>query len=104
MGPAFRQRRTTNDQRLAAPGLQVTRSCSFSPQKYLNTIDLAAVFMTEGKRVLAAEAILSGVATIDPEDEPREDERRYDTRTESERTQDGVLEGLVREHSRLVYR
>jgi len=60
--------------------------------------------MTEGKRVLAAEAILSGVATIDPEDEPREDERRYDTRTESERTQDGVLEGLVREHSRLVYR
>lgn len=43
------------------------------------------VFMSEGRRVVAGEAILSGVATI-------------------ERSPDEVLEGLVREHSRLVYR
>lgn len=41
--------------------------------------------MSEGRRVVAGEAILSGVATI-------------------ERSPDEVLEGLVREHSRLVYR
>jgi len=41
--------------------------------------------MCEGKRVVAEEAILSGLATID-------------------RSQDQMLEALVREHSRLVYR
>ena len=41
--------------------------------------------MSEGKRVVAGEAILSGLATID-------------------RSQDQILERLVREHSRLVYR
>ena len=41
--------------------------------------------MSEGKRVAAGEAILSGLATI-------------------ERSQDRMLEALVREHSRLVYR
>ena len=41
--------------------------------------------MSEGKRVVAGEAILSGLATID-------------------RSQDQILEALVREHSRLVYR
>lgn len=41
--------------------------------------------MTEGRRVLATEAILSGAAT-------------------AERSRDEVLEALVRAHSRLVYR
>jgi RNA polymerase sigma-70 factor, ECF subfamily len=41
--------------------------------------------MSEGKRVVAGEAILSGLATI-------------------ERSRDQLLEALVREHSRLVYR
>ena len=41
--------------------------------------------MSEGRRVLATEAILSGTAT-------------------AERSRDEVLEALVREHSRLVYR
>ena len=52
--------------------------------------------------MLAGEAILGGAATID---------RNKDVRTENERSQverqvesDAVLEALVREHSRLVYR
>ncbi len=100
MGPAFRHRRTTNDQRLCRPGLQVILSCSFSLQKYLNTIDRAAVFMSEGRRVLAGEAILNGAATIGH----RAYERSDDGRGESERALDETLEALVREHSRLVYR
>lgn len=50
--------------------------------------------MTEGKPVVAGEAILSGVATI---------ERSEDERSRVERTNQ-MLEALVREHSRLVYR
>ncbi len=46
--------------------------------------------MTEGRQVVAGEAILSGVATIE--------------RSEYERSRDAILETLVREHSRLVYR
>ncbi len=46
--------------------------------------------MIEGRRVVAGEAILSSVATIDG--------------SEAERNRDGMLEALVREHSRLVYR
>ena len=46
--------------------------------------------MSEGRRVLAGEAILSGTATAG--------------RSEFERTQDDVLEEMVRQHSRLVYR
>jgi RNA polymerase sigma-70 factor, ECF subfamily len=56
------------------------------------------VFMNEGRRVLAGEAILSGAATIN---------RTKDERSQVERSQvesDAVLEALVREHSRLVYR
>jgi RNA polymerase sigma-70 factor, ECF subfamily len=49
--------------------------------------------MSEGRRVLAGEAILSGAATIDHSDEHSHD-----------RSHDEVLEALVREHSRLVYR
>ena len=45
--------------------------------------------MSEGRRVAAGEAILSGAATTD--------------RSECER-RDELLEGLVRQHSRLVYR
>jgi RNA polymerase sigma-70 factor, ECF subfamily len=45
--------------------------------------------MSEGRRVLAGEAILSGAATI---------EHSHD------RSHDEALEALVREHSRLVYR
>jgi len=43
------------------------------------------VFMVEGRRLVAGEAILSGVQS-------------------EERSRDEVLEALVREHSRLVYR
>src|ERR1035438_8552960 len=50
----------------------------------------AAVFMSEGIRVVAGEATLSGQATTD--------------RSGVDRGRDEVLETLVREHSRLVYR
>jgi RNA polymerase sigma-70 factor, ECF subfamily len=46
--------------------------------------------MSEGRRVLAGEAILSGAATTD--------------RSACERSADELLEQLVRQHSRLVYR
>jgi RNA polymerase sigma-70 factor (ECF subfamily) len=63
---------------------QVSVQPAFSLQKYLNRIILKAVFMIEGRRVLATEAILSGAAT-------------------AERSRDEV-EALVRAHARLVYR
>jgi RNA polymerase sigma-70 factor (ECF subfamily) len=50
--------------------------------------------MIEGKRVVAGEAILSGVATLDGS---------KDERSEAERSRDQILETLVREHSRMVY-
>jgi len=50
--------------------------------------------MTEGKRVVAGEAILSDVATI----------RRSEVERSRDESNNDVLEGLVREHSRLVYR
>jgi RNA polymerase sigma-70 factor (ECF subfamily) len=68
-----------------AETLQATSLRTFSLQKFLNRIILKAVFMIEGRRVLAREAILSGAAT-------------------AERSRDEVLEALVRAHSRLVYR
>jgi len=74
---------TASRERCAWP-LQVTLLCSF-PEKYLNTLLSTTVFMNEGKQLLAGEAILSGAATV-------------------ERDQDEVLEDLVRQHSRLVYR
>jgi len=55
--------------------------------------------MSEGRQVVAGEAILSAAAAID---------RSKDERTENERTRvesnHDTLEALVREHSRLVYR
>ena len=46
--------------------------------------------MSEDRHVVAGEAILSGAAPIE--------------RTDNELSQDEMLEALVREHSRLVYR
>jgi RNA polymerase sigma-70 factor, ECF subfamily len=75
--------------------------------------------MSEGRQVVAGEAILSGAATIDPtkgdrtkHDRSKDDRVRDDPsqaeRTENERSQvesnRDTLEALVREHSRLVYR
>ena len=55
--------------------------------------------MTEDGRVVAGEAILSGLATID---------RRNNDRSDTDRSQvegrDAALEAMVRQHSRLVYR
>jgi RNA polymerase sigma-70 factor, ECF subfamily len=74
-------------------------------KKFLNTIGLRAVFMSEGKHVVAGEAILSGVATTD-----RTAERsRFETKNEAQakakdESMDVALEAMVREHSRLVYR
>jgi RNA polymerase sigma-70 factor, ECF subfamily len=65
--------------------LQVSAQPAFSLQKFLNRIIPDAVFMIEGRRVLAGEAILSGTAT-------------------AERSRDETIEALVRQHSRLVYR
>jgi RNA polymerase sigma-70 factor (ECF subfamily) len=70
--------------------------------------------MSEGRRVLAGEAILSGVATTDPSRTDRSKTDRSRTvhnregRTESEdgraESDYAALDALVREHSRLVYR
>jgi RNA polymerase sigma-70 factor (ECF subfamily) len=73
--------------------LQAPSSESFFFQKFLNTTKLQAVFMSEGKRVVAGEAILSGLATI----------RSNAAGNRLERTAE-MVETLVREHSRLVYR
>lgn len=56
--------------------------------------------MIEGKRVVAGEAILSGVATIDCTNK----DRGKSDRGRVECSRDEALEALVREHSRLVYR
>jgi RNA polymerase sigma-70 factor (ECF subfamily) len=58
-------------------------------ERFLNTNHAGSVFMSEGKRVVAGEAILSGLATI----EGGLVESRND-----------ALEALVQEHSRLIYR
>jgi RNA polymerase sigma-70 factor (ECF subfamily) len=63
---------------------------AFSFQKFLNTTGVWTVFMSEGERVVAGEAILSGVAT---EESSTDECSRQQT-----------VEALVREHSRLVYR
>ena len=65
--------------------LQAPSPRAFFPQKFLNTIALQAVFMIEGRRVLAGEAILNGAAT-------------------AECSEPNAVEELVQAHSRLVYR
>jgi RNA polymerase sigma-70 factor (ECF subfamily) len=65
--------------------MQVNQWLPFSLQKFLNKPHMEVVFMIEGRRLAAGEAILSGVKAI-------------------EHTKDEMLEALVREHSRLVYR
>jgi RNA polymerase sigma-70 factor (ECF subfamily) len=56
--------------------------------------------MDEAKHVAAGEAILSGAAAIDR----NENERNENERTENQRSDDEMVEALVRDHSRLVYR
>jgi RNA polymerase sigma-70 factor, ECF subfamily len=68
-------------------------------KKFLNANDLSAVFMIEGKRVLAGEAILSGVPAIDRTKDGRSD----DGRSKVEQT-GATVEALVHQHSRMVYR
>src|SRR3954469_10624535 len=65
--------------------MQVNQWLPFSLQKFLNKPHMEVVFMIEGRRLAAGEAILSGVKAI-------------------EHTKDEVLEALVRKHSHLVYR
>jgi RNA polymerase sigma-70 factor (ECF subfamily) len=69
--------------------LQATSLRAFSFQKFLNKTGSGTVFMNEGTRVLAGEAILNGAATVEHSRIEREKE---------------LLDALVREHSRLVYR
>jgi RNA polymerase sigma-70 factor, ECF subfamily len=59
-------------------------------KKFLNTTELYAVFMSEGRRLVAGDAILNDATTL---------VRRQDVRS-----QDQVVEDLVRQHARLVYR
>jgi RNA polymerase sigma factor (sigma-70 family) len=72
--------------------MQATSLSPFSLQKFLNKTPDRAVFMSEGRRVVAGEAILSGIATTDGETEGRLVDHAVSVET------------LVREHSRLVYR
>jgi RNA polymerase sigma-70 factor (ECF subfamily) len=67
---------------------------SRSSKDFLNRTIPRQVFMSEGKRVVVGEAILSGVATIQRNEAER-------GRTESNHD---LLEHLVLDHSRLVYR
>ena len=61
--------------------------------------------MDEAKHVAAGEAILSGAAAIDlSKNDRNENERNENERTENERSRDEMVEALVRDHSRLVYR
>jgi RNA polymerase sigma-70 factor, ECF subfamily len=63
-------------------------------QKFLNKSDPGAVFMSEGRRVLVGEAILSPVTTID----------RSHARLIRAEPENATVEDLVRQHSGLVYR
>jgi RNA polymerase sigma-70 factor, ECF subfamily len=56
----------------------------------MNKLSRPAVFMNEGRQLVAGEAILGETATL--------------VRSERSQSEDEVLEGLVRQHARLVYR
>jgi RNA polymerase sigma-70 factor (ECF subfamily) len=60
--------------------------------------------MNEGRRVLAGEAILSGAATIERDNNDRSKNDRTEHECSRVESRDSALEALVREHSRLVYR
>lgn len=77
--------------------LASTISTIVLPKKYLNKPHVPAVFMSEVKQLLAGEAVLSEAVTV-----PRSQDRGRES--SQDRTQDEVLEDLVRQHSRLVYR
>jgi RNA polymerase sigma-70 factor (ECF subfamily) len=64
---------------------QAISNLSVLPKKFLNNAVPVAVFMIEGKRLAAGEAVLSEAATV-------------------ARRPDEMIEELVRQHSRLVYR
>ena len=81
--------------------LQATSLRAFSRHKFLNTIQGGAVFMIEGRR-LAGEAILDG--TNIKCDRAGNAEAGCPTSRRSCEIWEAALEGLVREHSRLVYR
>jgi RNA polymerase sigma-70 factor (ECF subfamily) len=66
--------------------------------KFLNKTGATVVFMDEGRRVVAGEVLLNSLATSERSRVEHEDER-----IEAKR-RDAVLEQLVRQHSRLVYR
>ena len=75
-------------------------------KKFLNTAHGMAVFMIEGRRVLAAEATLSG-ATVTTERVQTEKSRFEASPIDSNQiacSEDEAVEALVRQHSRLVYR
>jgi RNA polymerase sigma-70 factor (ECF subfamily) len=60
--------------------------------------------MNEGRRVLTGEAILSGAATIERDNNDRSKNDRTEHECSRVEDHEAVLEALVREHSRLVYR
>jgi RNA polymerase sigma-70 factor, ECF subfamily len=76
---------------------------SFSLQKFLNIIQLRAVFMIEGRRVVTGEAILGGAATTDRirNDRIRNDRSRVESSGDAV---EALIEKLVCDHSQLVYR
>jgi len=60
--------------------------------------------MIEGRRVVAGEAILSGLATTDRGKIGRSKAASSRVETQVQSQEDAMLEVLVRQHSRLVYR
>jgi RNA polymerase sigma-70 factor, ECF subfamily len=75
--------------------------------KFLNKTGVVAVFMNEGTQVVAGEAILIGPATSERNRIERDDSVDAHEHSAVLRKQDALatlVEGLVREHSRLVYR
>jgi RNA polymerase sigma-70 factor, ECF subfamily len=76
--------------------LQSAHPQAFSQHKFPNANDPEAVFMIEGRRVVAGEAILSRPAATE-----RSNLERVEAR---DARRDEMLETLVRQYSRLVYR
>jgi RNA polymerase sigma-70 factor, ECF subfamily len=94
--PVFAQQRD----RLWLRFLQVAPGTTVLPRKYLNKSRLEAVFMIEG--MIEGERTMTGEAILSAETVEHSLDRKSDR--SQERTQDEVIEGLVRRHSGLVYR